>query len=71
MLHGIDRVCEQAGVARSAIATDAMQHGFRPIVVADARGDRTRAIHDANIADLQAKYADVATITDAVARLTA
>ena len=45
-----------------------MQHGFRPIVVADARGDRTRAIHDENIADLQAKYADVATITDAVAR---
>ena len=64
-----------AGVSTSgcvrASATDAMQHGFRPIVVADACGDRTRAIHDANIADLQAKYADVATITDAVARLTA
>ena len=62
-----------AGVSTSgcvrASVTDAMQHEFRPIVVADACGDRTRAIHDANIADLQAKYADIATITDAVARL--
>lgn len=64
-----------AGVSTSgcvrASATDAMQHGFRPIVVAEACGDRTPAIHDANIADLQAKYADIATISDAVARLTA
>ncbi len=48
-----------------------MQHGFRPIVVAEACGDRTPAIHTANVADLQAKYADIATITNAVARLTA
>jgi maleamate amidohydrolase len=62
-----------AGVSTSgcvrASATDAMQHGFRPIVVAQACGDRTAAIHDANIADLAAKYADIATIDDAVARL--
>jgi nicotinamidase-related amidase len=48
-----------------------MQHGFRPIVVAEACGDRSPAIHDANIADLQAKYADIATIEEAVARFTA
>jgi maleamate amidohydrolase len=62
-----------AGVSTSgcvrASATDAMQHGFRPIVVAQACGDRTAAIHDANIADLAAKYADIATIDDAVAGL--
>jgi len=46
-----------------------MQHGFRPMVVAEACGDRTPAIHDANIADLQAKYADIPTISDAAARL--
>jgi nicotinamidase-related amidase len=48
-----------------------MQHGFRPIVIAGACGDRSPAIHDANIADLQAKYADIATIEEAVARFAA
>ena len=61
-----------AGVSTSgcvrASATDAMQHGFRPIVVAEACGDRSAAIHDANIADLRAKYADIATIEEAIAR---
>jgi maleamate amidohydrolase len=52
-----------------ASATDAMQHGFRPIVAADACGDRTAAIHDANLADLAAKYADVTTVAEAGARL--
>jgi maleamate amidohydrolase len=62
-----------AGVSTSgcvrATATDAMQHGFRPIVAADACGDRTAAIHDANLADLAAKYADVSTVADVRARL--
>jgi maleamate amidohydrolase len=62
-----------AGVSTSgcvrATATDAMQHGFRPIVAADACGDRTAAIHDANLADLAAKYADVTTVADVRARL--
>jgi maleamate amidohydrolase len=61
-----------AGVSTSgcvrASAADAMQHGFRPIVVAEACGDRTPAIHAANIADLQAKYADIATIEEVIAR---
>ena len=64
-----------AGVSTSgcvrASATDAMQHGFRPIVVGEACGDRTPAIHQANLADLQAKYADLATVGEAVARLAA
>jgi maleamate amidohydrolase len=64
-----------AGVSTSgcvrASATDAMQHGFRPIVVGAACGDRTAAIHDANLADLAAKYADLATLAEAERRLTA
>ena len=64
-----------AGVSTSgcvrASATDAMQHGFRPIVVGEACGDRTPAIHQANLADLQAKYADLATVSEAVGRLAA
>jgi maleamate amidohydrolase len=59
-----------AGVSTSgcvrATATDAMQHGFRPIVAADACGDRTRAVHDANLFDLGAKYADVTTVAEVV-----
>ena len=42
-----------------ATATDACQHGFVPIVVRDAVGDRHQAVHDANLFDLQAKYAEV------------
>jgi maleamate amidohydrolase len=46
-----------------------MQHGFRPIVVADACGDRADAIHTANLADLAAKYADVVDVAAAAAGL--
>ncbi|WP_194818190.1 isochorismatase family protein [Nocardia sp. XZ_19_385] len=42
-----------------ATATDALQHGFRPLVVADACGDRDPRLHEANLFDLNAKYADV------------
>ncbi|MBF6331184.1 isochorismatase family protein [Nocardia transvalensis] len=42
-----------------ATATDAIQHGFRPVVVADACGDRDPRLHAANLLDLGAKYADV------------
>lgn len=42
-----------------ATAVDALQHGFAPIVVREAVGDRDRGVHDANLFDLQAKYADV------------
>ena len=52
-----------------ASATDAMQHGFVPLVVADACGDRTAAVHDANLFDLAAKYADVVTADEAVTYL--
>lgn len=42
-----------------ATATDALQHGFRPLVVDEACGDRDPRLHEANLLDLQAKYADV------------
>jgi nicotinamidase-related amidase len=42
-----------------ASALDALQHGFRPLVVADAVGDRDPRPHEAALFDLQAKYADV------------
>ncbi|MEV4151824.1 isochorismatase family protein [Nocardia salmonicida] len=49
-----------------ASATDAMQHGFRPLVVADACGDRDTALHEANLTDLDIKYADVLGLEEAL-----
>jgi nicotinamidase-related amidase len=52
-----------AGVSTSgcvrASAVDACQHGFIPLVVREAVGDRHPAPHDASLFDLQAKYAEV------------
>lgn len=42
-----------------ATALDALQHGFVPLVVRDAVGDRHPGPHEANLFDLHAKYADV------------
>ncbi|WP_373474620.1 isochorismatase family protein [Sphingorhabdus sp.] len=42
-----------------ATALDALQHGFTPFVVREACGDRHPAPHEANLFDLQAKYAEV------------
>jgi nicotinamidase-related amidase len=36
-----------------------LQNGFAPFVVRDACGDRHPAPHEANLFDLQAKYAEV------------
>lgn len=48
-----------------ASALDALQSGFAPFVVRDACGDRHPGPHEANLFDLQAKYAEV--ISEAVA----
>ena len=52
-----------AGVSTSgcvrATALDALQHGFAPFVIRDACGDRHPVPHEANLFDLQAKYAEV------------
>ncbi|MFG1851415.1 isochorismatase family protein [Actinomadura geliboluensis] len=53
-----------------ATATDALQHGFRPLVVDEACGDRDPRLHAANLLDLQAKYADVVTLDRALELIT-
>jgi len=52
-----------------ASALDAMQNGFRPMVVGEACGDRTEEIQRANLFDLDAKYADVVGEEEAVEKL--
>ena len=49
-----------------ATCVDAMSHGFIPIIVADACGDRHEAPHEANLFDMNAKYADVVSEGEAV-----
>jgi maleamate amidohydrolase len=48
-----------------ASAVDACQHGFIPLVVREAVGDRAPGPHEANLFDLQAKYAEVIALADA------
>ena len=52
-----------------ATCLDACCHGFIPIVVSEACGDRHRAPHDANLFDMNAKYADVVSEAEALAYL--
>lgn len=58
-----------AGVTTSgcvrASAVDACQHGFIPLVVREAVGDRASGPHEANLFDLQAKYAEVVSLDEA------
>lgn len=48
-----------------ATTLDALCHGFVPLVVTDACGDRDRAVHEANLFDLGAKYAELVTTAEA------
>ena len=52
-----------------ATALDACQSGFLPFVVREACGDRHPGPHEANLFDLQAKYAEVISEKQAIAHL--
>jgi nicotinamidase-related amidase len=52
-----------------ASALDACQSGFVPIVIREAVGDRHQAPHEANLFDLQAKYAEVRSKDEVIAYL--
>ncbi|HWU64434.1 MAG TPA: isochorismatase family protein [Ensifer sp.] len=72
---GVDNVIltglTTSGCVRAS-CVDAMSHGFITTVVSDACGDRHPAPHEANLFDMNAKYADVVTeaeILDFIASL--
>lgn len=50
-----------------ASAVDALQNGFIPFVARDACADRDPAPHEANLFDLQAKYAEVVSADEVIA----
>ena len=60
--QGIDTLliagCTTSGCVR-ATAVDALQTGFRAMVVRECVGDRSKSAHDQSLFDLHAKYADV------------
>jgi nicotinamidase-related amidase len=70
--QGIDTVvlcgATTSGCIR-ATAIDLLQYGFPTIVPRECVGDRARAPHDSNLFDIQAKYADVVSVEDALAYL--
>lgn len=53
--------CTTSGCVRAS-AVDSCQHGFRTNVVRECVGDRSASAHEANLFDLDAKYADVVNI---------
>jgi nicotinamidase-related amidase len=69
MAHNVDTLiitgCTTSGCVR-ATAVDACQTGFRPVVVREAVGDRSVAAHEQSLFDLNAKYADVVGLEEAL-----
>jgi maleamate amidohydrolase len=60
--------CTTSGCVRAS-AVDAIQYGFRPIVVRDAVGDRSKPAHDQSLFDIQAKYGDVMALAAVLEKL--
>jgi nicotinamidase-related amidase len=52
-----------------ATAVDLLQYGWPTLVPRECVGDRAQAPHDNNLFDIQAKYADVVSVDDALAYL--
>jgi maleamate amidohydrolase len=68
--QGIDSVilcgATTSGCIR-ATAIDLLQYGFPAMVPRECVGDRAQAPHEANLFDIQAKYADVVSVDEALA----
>ena len=52
-----------------ATAVDLLQYGYPTLVPRECVGDRAKGPHEANLVDIQAKYADVVTVEDALSYL--
>ena len=70
--QGVDSVilcgATTSGCVR-ATAVDLLQYSWPTIVPRECVGDRAQAPHEANLFDIQAKYADVVSLDDALAYL--
>src|SRR5215204_2917224 len=52
-----------------ATAIDLLQYGYPTLVPRECVGDRAQEPHEANLVDIQAKYADVVSVEDALSYL--
>ena len=52
-----------------ATCVDCCSHGFIPIIVEEAVGDRNEAPHNANLFDMNAKYGDVVSMEETLSML--
>jgi len=70
--RGIDTLlvtgCTTSGCVRATVV-DAISHGFRPIIVREAVGDRAAGPHHANLLDMDSKYGDVLSLDEVMAYL--
>lgn len=57
--------CTTSGCVRATVV-DSVQTGFRPMVVREAVGDRSPSAHTQSLFDMDAKYADVVALDDAI-----
>lgn len=57
-----------SGCVRATVV-DALQHGYRPLVVREAVGDRNPDAHAANLYDIDTKYGDVVLLEEALDHL--
>jgi nicotinamidase-related amidase len=68
--HGVDTLlitgCSTSACIR-ATATDAKSFRFRPIIVRECVGDRSAVAHEWTLFDIQARFADVVPLADALA----
>jgi maleamate amidohydrolase len=70
--NGIDTLII-TGVSTSgcirATSIDTISHGFIPMIVREAVGDRHAQVHEANLFDIQAKYGEVISEAETLAHL--
>lgn len=57
--------CVTSGCVRAS-AVDAVQSGFRPLVVREAVGDRSELASEANLLDIERRYGDVVGLDQAI-----
>ena len=70
--HGVDTLlitgCSTSACVR-ATATDAKSYRLRPIIIRECVGDRAEAAHEWTLFDIQARFADVVSLDEALAYL--
>ena len=69
---GVDTVivtgCTTSGCIRASVI-DSMSYNFRTVVATDCVGDRALGPHEANLFDMEQKYADLMTSSEIIAIL--